>query len=175
MSNSIQKWFASTEMFRKLRGDLFLAWLKQSEGYFTKHGLVIPADCGGLERSAFQPGFDFDGLARLFMEPTADLPAQLVEGLHMIHEMGTPGRYDKMKAEVERAGLQLELGTKATALDTALFLLLRHPSGLQDLHAKLEMMRRRKFVYFQAEARPVPAFTEVRLAQKRELDRKSVV
>src|SRR5437764_1150044 len=108
MSNSIQKWFTSTEMFRKLRPDLFLAWLKQSEAYLTKHGLVTPADCSGLERSAFQPGFDYDGLVRMFMEPTADMPAELVEGLHMIHEMGTPGRYDKMRAEVERAGLQVE-------------------------------------------------------------------
>jgi hypothetical protein len=170
MSNSIQKWFSSTEMFRRLRPDLFLTWLKQSEGYFTKHGLIIPADCSGFERNAFQPGFDYDGLVRIFMERTADIPPELVEGLHMIHEMGAPGRYDKMKAEVQRAGLDLELGPRATSLDVALFLLLRHPRGLQDLHARIEVMRRRKFVYFLAESCPLPAFTEVKLAQQRELE-----
>src|SRR5437870_273622 len=104
MPNSIQKWFTSTEMFRKLRPDLFLAWLKQSEGYFTTRGLVLPADCTAFEPSAFGPRFDYDAVVRIFMEPRADMPPELVEGLHMVHEMGTPGRYDKMKAEVERAG-----------------------------------------------------------------------
>jgi hypothetical protein len=46
MPSLIQKRFTNLETFRKIRPDLLWAWLKQSEDYFKKRGLVIPsAEC----------------------------------------------------------------------------------------------------------------------------------
>jgi hypothetical protein len=171
MPNFIQKLFTNPETFRRIRPDLFWAWLKQSENYFTKRGVIIPADCSGFERDAFRGGFDYERLVRVFMEPTPDIPPALVEGLHMIHEMGTPKRYSKMLAELEKNGLRAELEKPMTPLDVALLLFLHDPKGLEDLHATLEVTKRRKYDYFQTDAYPIPRFEGPTLEQKRELER----
>src|SRR3954471_12096531 len=103
MPNLVQK-YTNPEVFRRFRPDLFLAWLKQWEGYFTKRGLTIPPNCGGLGRGRFNPGFHYDGRAGVFMEPTADLPPELVEGLHLVHEMGRPARVASMFEEAGKHG-----------------------------------------------------------------------
>src|SRR5262249_49672067 len=122
MPNFIQKRFTNPETFRRIRPDLLLAWLKRSESYLAKQGLILPADCSGFERNAFKPGFDFEKLVRVFMEPSPDMPAELVDSMHMIHEMGTTKRYDKMVAELDRNGLRSKLANGATPLDVALLL-----------------------------------------------------
>jgi hypothetical protein len=170
MPNFIQKRFTNPETFRKIRPDLLLAWLKRSEGYLARRGMILPADCGGFERNAFKPGFDYEKLVRVFMEPTPDMPADLVESLHMIHEMGTSRRYDKMVAELDKNGLRSELAKGATPLDVALLLLLHDPKALEDLHGKLEVMRPRKYDYFLTDRYPVPPFKEPGLEQRRELE-----
>src|SRR6476619_6726374 len=107
MPNCIQKRYSNPETFRRIRPDLLLAWLKGSGDYFRKRGLLIPADCGGFVRDAFNPGFDYDGLVRVFMEPTPDMPPELAEGLHLVHEMGRPARMDGMFEEAAKYGLDL--------------------------------------------------------------------
>ena len=42
MPSFIQKRFTNPETFRKIRPDLLWAWLKQSESYFEKRGLLLP-------------------------------------------------------------------------------------------------------------------------------------
>jgi hypothetical protein len=133
---------------------------------------VLPTDCSGFERSAFNRGFDYERLVRVFVEPTPDMPPELVEGLHMIHEMGTAKRYDKMLAELDKNGLRSEPGKRMTPLDAALLLYLRDPVGLQNLHATLEVTRRRKYEYFLTDAYPVPRFDGPTLEQQRELERR---
>lgn len=171
MPNFIQKRFTNPETFRRIRPDLLLAWLKQSESYFAKQGMVLPADCSGFERSAFRGGFDYERLVRVFMEPTADIPPSLVEGLHMIHEMGTPRRYSRLLAELDKNGLKSEIEKPMTPLDLALLLFLHDPKGLEDLHATLEVTMQRKYDYFQTDAYPIPQFEGPTLEQKRELER----
>src|SRR5580765_7894822 len=109
MSNSIQRWFSNPETFRGLRSDLFWAWLKQSEGYLVRRGLVLPGDHTKLARDAFNPGFDYDRLIQVFMEPTPDMPPELVEGLHLVHEMGRPSHVESMFEEARKYGLDLGL------------------------------------------------------------------
>lgn len=172
MSSLIQKRFTNPETFRKIRPDLLWAWLKQSEGYFNKRGLVLPASGESLGADAFSPRLDYDGLARVFMEPTADMPSELVEGLHMVHEMGRPARVDRMLQEACRSGLDLGLGEDATPADIAVKLLLLDPKALEDLCNCDVMTRRRSFEYFTTDAVPVPQFEGATLEQLRLLEEK---
>src|SRR5690242_19896212 len=133
MSNSIQRWFSNPETFRGLQSDLFWTWLKQSEGYLVRRGIVLPADHRALVRDAFNPGFDYDRLIQVFMEPTPDMPPELVEGLHLVYEMGRPANMNKMYDEAQKYGWDLGLGEMATPQDVALKLLLLDPRALADM------------------------------------------
>jgi hypothetical protein len=171
MPNFIQKRFTNPETFRKIRPDLLLAWLKQSEGYFTQRGLVLPPTGVPFNVSAFSPRLDYDALVRVFMEPTPDIPAELVDGLHLVHEMGRPKYVEDMLLEAQKNGFGLDLGPDATPTDVALGMWLRDPRGLEALHSKLEATRPRAFEYFLTDASPVPRFNGPTLEQQRELER----
>ncbi len=171
MPSYFQRRFTNEETFRNLRPDLFLGLLKQSEDFFVRHGLVLPADIQGLEGDAFKPGFDFDGLVRIFMEPSVDMPDHLIEGLHMVHEVASPRRYARMLREVEKHGLLAQLGPVRTPLDVAVFLWLHDPKGLEDLHGRMQVLRTRKYEYFLADVFPVPRFEHPTLHQRYELER----
>jgi hypothetical protein len=172
MSNSIQRWFSNPEIYRRLRPDLFWAWLKRSEDYFVKRGLMIPADCSGLVRDAFHPGFDYNRLVRIFMEPTPDMPPELVEGLHLVQEMGKPAHVDRMYDEARKYGWDLGLGDNATPEDVALKLLLLDPRALADMRNCGVIRRRRTFEYFSTDAVVLPAFRKPSLDQIRILEGK---
>jgi hypothetical protein len=172
MANFIQRRFTKPETFRKIRPDLLWAWLKQSESYFKSRGVVLPATGENLGADAFSPRLDYDGLVRVFLEPTADMPAELVDGLHLVHEMGRPARVESMFQEACRHGLSLGLGEDATAEDVAVKLLLLDPRVLENLRNCDVMTRRRSFEYFTTDAVPVPRFEGPTLEQIRTLEEK---
>jgi len=59
-------------------------------------------------RDAFNRGFDYERLVRVFIEPTADMPPELVEGLHLVHEMGRPAHVESMFEELGSTGWTLD-------------------------------------------------------------------
>jgi hypothetical protein len=172
MSSFIQKRFTNPETYRRIRPDLLWAWLKQWEVYFTKRGLVLPASGENLGSDAFSPRLDYDGLARVFMEPTADMPVELVDGLHLVHEMGRPARVDRMFDEARKSGLDLDLGEDASPEDVAVKLLLLDPRALENLRNCDVLTRRRSYEYFTTDAVPLPRFDGPTLEQIRELERR---
>lgn len=172
MPSLIQSRFTNPETFRKIRPDLLWALLKRSEGYLNKRGLMLPASGENLGADAFSPRLDYDALVRVFMEPTADIPVELVEGLHLVHEMGRPSRVEKMFQEACKSGLKLELGEDATPADVAVKLFLLDPKVLEDLCNCDVMARRRSFEYFTTDAVPVPRFEGPTLEQMRRLEEK---
>jgi hypothetical protein len=179
MPNFIQKQYTNPETFRRFRPDLLFALLKQSEGYFKKRGLLLPGTDEQLalpinpeSRCDTSTGFDYDALVRVFMEPTPDMPSELVEGLHLIHEVGRPGSLDNMLDEARTNGLELGLGDNATPEDVALKLLLMDRRLLENVHHCRELKRRRKFQYFTTDAAPIPRLHEPKLEQLRGLERR---
>jgi hypothetical protein len=182
MPNFVHRRFWRPETFRKIRPDLLLAWLKQSESYFTSRRMFLP---GSDEQLALpieaEPdgnggppisGIDYDGLTRVFMEPTPDMPPALVDGLHLIHEMGSSRRLDMMLEEARINGLELGLGDDATPEDVAVKLLLLDTRVLENLHHCQEVMRPRSFQYFTTDANPVPAVPFPTLETLRELEQR---
>src|SRR5436309_1421651 len=103
MPNFTHNKFTRSEMFRRIRPELLLAWLKQWESYFAKRGLILPNSAQlvlpmeaivgkpifGAEWNGLSPVNDYDALVRIFMEPTPDMPAELVDSVHLVWELGT--------------------------------------------------------------------------------------
>lgn len=172
MPNFIQKRFTNPETFRRIRPDLLWAWLKQSEGYFKKRGLAIPSGECGMQNAELGVRFDYEGLVRVFMEPTVDMPVELVDGLHLVHEMGRPARVESMFQEACKSGLNLGLDEDATPEDVAVKLLLLDPRVLENLRNCDVMTRRRSFEYFTTDALPLPRFDGPTLEQIRTLEEK---
>jgi hypothetical protein len=146
--------------------------LKQSEGFFAKHGLLLPANGQRLGVDAFSPRIDYERLAAMFYEPAPDMPPELIEGLQLVHEMARPRLVDAMIEGAKSSGLDLLLDDEATPEDIAVKLLLsdrRVLVGIQDRH---EIERRRKFQYFMTDAQPIPRFEGVRLEQQRAIERR---
>ncbi len=154
----IQKRFTNPETFRKIRPDLLWAWLKESESYFNKRGLVLPPSGESLGADAFSPRLDYDALVRVFMEPTADMPLELVEGLHLVHEMGRPHHLQRMLDEARKQGLNLVIEPNDTPADVAMRILLLDQRFLENLHTCDKVTRPRSFEYFLTDASPLPHF-----------------
>jgi hypothetical protein len=146
--------------------------LKRSEAYFTRRGLWLPVNGESLGADAFSARIDYDNLVKVFMEPTPDMPPELMDGLHLVHEMGRPRRMDDMLEEARVHGLDLGLGEEATAEDVAVKLLLLDPRLLENLHNCHEVTRPRGFQYFSTDASPVPAFPDPTLEQLRTLEQR---
>jgi hypothetical protein len=172
MSSLIQKRFTDRDTFLKIRPDLLWAFLKPYESYLNKRGLVLPVSGENLGVNAFSPRLDYDAVERVFMEPTADMPLELVEGLHLVHEMGRPARVERMFQEACKSGLDLGLGEEATPEDIAIKLLLVDRKVLEDLCNCEVVTRRRTFEYFTTDAVPVPRFDGPTLEQMRKLEEK---
>ena len=75
---------------------------------------MLPPTGVPFNESAFSARLDYDALVRVFMEPTPDIPAELVDGLHLVHEMGRARRVENMFAEARNIGLDLTLDDHAT-------------------------------------------------------------
>jgi hypothetical protein len=106
------------------------------------------------------------------MEPTEDMPAELSDALHLVHEMGSARRLDCMLAEARENDLDLDLPETATPLDVALKMWLLDPGMLENLHNSQDANRPRKFDYFSTDATPVPAFHGASLEQLRRIEQR---
>ena len=201
MPSLLQRRYSNYETFRRFEPGLLLTWLRRSEVYLAKRGVLLPrsreqgagsAEVGrGGESSVISGqlsvgsearphpfllpqergiGIDYEGLVRVFMEPTEDMPADLADGLHVVHEMGTPRRLDSMLREARENDLELGLPESATPLDVALKLWLMDPGMLENLLNSQDATRQRKFEYFSTNASPVPAFHGASLEQLRRVE-----
>jgi hypothetical protein len=122
--------------------------------------------------SAFGPRLDYDALARVFMEPTADMPAELVDGLHLVHEMGRARHVESMLEEARKNGLNLDLEPDATPEDVAVKMLLLDPCALQNQQNCNVIARPRTFEFFGADTLTAPRFDGPNLDQMRVLQRR---
>ena len=103
-------------------------------------------------------GVDYDGLARIFMEPTVDMPERLLDSVFLIHGMASPRGMEVLVDGAETHGLDLGLKEEVTPADVAVRMWLLNPQLLEQLHNSHELARPRSFQYFSTDADPVPHF-----------------
>src|SRR5882672_1047270 len=100
MPNLYPKKFANPETLRKIRRDLLIAWLNPAAAYLERRGFLLPAPESA--RSV-----DYDKLGSIFMEPTPDMPAALVDSIFLIHGMASPQGMEILSEAAETHGLEM--------------------------------------------------------------------
>jgi hypothetical protein len=105
MSNVFPGKFANSEMVGRVRSDVLLEWLLPMQEYLKRRGVRLT------------PKVDCVKLAEVLREPTPDMPAELLEGLHAFRGLDNEHGMDAVEAESKRRGLDLGLGEDATPLD----------------------------------------------------------
>ncbi len=79
--------FTNAGAFRAIRRELLIAWLRPWASYLERRGLTLPA----LES---ERSVDYDKLAGVFIDPTPDMPAELVDSVFLIHGMANSAGMD---------------------------------------------------------------------------------
>src|SRR4051794_34233059 len=142
MPNYIQNRFAKPETFQRLQPELLLDWLRPFEPYLAGRGVMLPP--------LVDPRMpvNYEAIARVFLEPTADMPPKLVEGMHLVRELGTSRHMEAMLEAAEAANVELELGPDVTPEDLALKLWMTDPGLLEEMSHHQQIERVRAFQYF---------------------------
>lgn len=153
--------FGSPDLLRGLKPELLLAWLAPARGYLAGRGFAWP--------SGPRAQMDYEGLSRLLLEPTPDIPASFVDSLCLVQGMACRAGMETILAHAEETGLDLRLGPDPTPADVAVSLWLEDPPRLECLHNRRQMLRPRQFLYFMASTRPLPDFAGPDAAQLAEL------
>ncbi|MGE0191987.1 MAG: hypothetical protein AB7T63_08075 [Planctomycetota bacterium] len=138
------KRFTRPGALRAIHPDHLRALLAEHEAYFSARGHELPP-------AGSANGFDYEGLARVFMTPDTDTPPALSNALYLIHEMSTPGRMDELMCVCEREGIRLNAGPEPTPADVAVQVWLHAPDLLDRLHAEHYLTRPRSFEYYQTD------------------------
>ena len=150
MPNLNLKRFTRPETLRKIRPESLLAWLETARAYFEQQGLELP------ERAEAR-GLDYERLSRILLEPSPQMPAELVDSLYLIHEMAHAAGMDAILEAARERRLDLNLGERPTPADVATQAWLADRRLVETLHHRQELRRARSFQYFSSEVEPLPA------------------
>lgn len=123
---------------------------------FAPHAPYFQAK--GVDLAVPSNGLDYEGLARVFMNPDADMPHDLVDALYFIHEMATPEAMDILLAEARERKVPITDSPDLTPADVSLQVWLEDRDLLERKHAEQQTLRHRSFEYFQTDVRPLPRF-----------------
>ena len=158
MSKVVAGKFADGEMVSRVRPDVLLEWLLPKRPYLEGRGVRLT------------PQIDCVKLAEVLREPTPDMPADLLEGLHAFRGLDDEQGMDAIAEECKRRGLDLGLGQDATALDVVVRAWTRDREVVEALHLRKSVRRGRSFQYYTTDANPVPEFAGPTAEQLRKIE-----
>jgi hypothetical protein len=161
--------FAHPEFLVQIRADLLLQWLWPAHEYLARRGLNLPAPPQAGDTAAGLRERDLEQLAHIFLDPSPDMPPELLDSLFLLHRMATPSGMDCLLATAEERGIVLETGPEPAPADVALVAWNHHRQLLEEVHTNHEISRPRAFQYFSTHADPVPEFAGPTADQLREL------
>lgn len=143
--------FSQPDQLKRIERSNLLKLLLPHKDFFAARGVMLPP-------VGQEDGLDYEGLAKVFMEPDTDTPDELAEALYMIHEMATPEGMEDLLTEAEHRGITLDGSPDATPADVAVRVWLRDRDLLERKHAEQYLTRPRSFEYYQTGVSPIPAF-----------------
>ncbi|PWU18785.1 MAG: hypothetical protein C5B50_08280 [Verrucomicrobia bacterium] len=190
--------FANPDFLIRIRKDLLLAWLDPVRDYLKRRGVALPEPlrCGEADGECEAAKIDYDKLAQIFLDPTPDMPAELLEALYIFREMDHDAAMDALYEEAARRGKKLGTeqnwyrddagngGAKAlphpaqrdgsddSALDTVVRAWLLDRNLVEAVHNRMEMSRPRSFQCFSTFVDPVPRFGGPEAEQLVEMERR---
>ncbi len=132
------KSFAQPDLLKSIQPDNLVRLLEPSRLFLEERGLVLPAGP--------DPVIDYLQLSGILAQPDEFMPPQLIEGLHVISQLGTDANFDQLSEIAQRNFI--EIGAEATAIDLAASLWLEAPEMLVIKEREIGAHRRRKFESF---------------------------
>jgi hypothetical protein len=150
--------FANPETLKRISSKYLLRFLEPSRSYLEKRGCRLPNED--------TKHLDYEKLVSVFLDPDKDIPADLADGLYLVHEMAT----DYAMAELLEAASAdlLEFGPEdPTPADVALQVLLKDRPLLERKHAEQFLIRPKSFYLSQgssAVVKDVPSCKDEQVA-----------
>src|SRR5512133_2450085 len=107
MANLLPGIFAQPEVLSQIRPDLLRAWLWPMRAYLQSRGLDLARlpDAAVPPRERALP--DYEQLSRIFLEPTPEMPLELLESLYLVGEMANASSMDLILARAEASAIAL--------------------------------------------------------------------
>lgn len=137
--------FTKQETLKSIQREDLLALLGRYKKYFTDRGVILESKPG--------EDLDYEGIARVLMDPDETTPPALVDDLFFVDEMATPEGLDALREEIAKLPptqrKKLELGPDPTPADVAVKFRLYAPGILEKKHAESALDSKRSFWYFQ--------------------------
>lgn len=155
--------FTQAATFRRMKPEFLCDWLRPSREYLAGRGFALPED------GAMEP-IDFEVLARIFMEPDAGMPRDLMKSASLIHEMSTEPAMQDLLAAIRHLQMELEIGDDPDPVDVAVQVWIRDPGILEEIHQMHQLDRPRGFVHFVTGRTTVPTIEEPTEEQRRSLE-----
>jgi hypothetical protein len=134
------KCFSHPDVLKQFQPEILIRLLETSRLFFEMKGFAIPAPEAG--------DLDYLALAGILAEPDEDMPADLVEALHLISELGTDEYFDDLLQLAAEA--DLEVTDEMTASDLAARIWLQDPQLLERRDREGLFDRRKSFDSFRA-------------------------
>lgn len=132
--------FSHPDVLKQFQPEILIRLLETSRLFFETKGLALPAG-NGRE-------IDYLSLAGILADPDEAMPADLVEALYQISELGTEENYDDLLQLAAEAGI--EVPEDPTAADLTARIWLQKPELLERQEREGIFGRRKTFESFRA-------------------------
>jgi hypothetical protein len=134
------KSFAQPDLLRTIEPANLLRILEPCRGFLESRGLSWPQ--GG------EASIDYESLSRILAQPDEWMPAQAIEGLHVISNLGTDANFDALLDIARRNFIDVDLDT--TAADLAARIWIEVPQALVVKERETGCQTRRRFEVLRA-------------------------
>ncbi|MBM3786190.1 MAG: hypothetical protein FJW30_17665 [Acidobacteria bacterium] len=138
MTRFSPKSFAQPDLLRTIQPGNLVRLLEPGRQFLEERGLVLP--------TGSDPVIDYEQLSEILIQPDEFMPSQLIEGLHVISQLGTEANFDQL-CEIAQRNF-IEVDAEATAIDLAACLWIEVPSMLVVKEREIGANRRRRFESF---------------------------
>lgn len=132
------RYFSQPDMLKQFRSEILLRILLTAKGFLTAKGLSIPASDNGE--------IDYELLAGILADPDEEMPGDLVDGLHLISELGSEACFDDLLQMANEADIAVD--EEVTPQDLAALIWLTKPRLLQQKAQESSFDRRKTFESF---------------------------
>jgi hypothetical protein len=133
------RYFSHPDMLRQFQPEILVRIVQTAGGFFAAKGFPIPAPGNAGE-------IDYQALASILADPDEEMPGDLVDGLHLISELGNEAYFDDLLQMAGEAGIPVD--DEVTPQDLAALIWLAQPRLLQQKDQESNFERRKTFESF---------------------------
>ena len=130
--------FPYPDVLKQFKPEILIRLLETSRLFFDMKGFAIPAPEAG--------DLDYESLARILADPDEEMPGELVDGLHLISELGNEACFDDLLQMAGEADIPVD--EEVTPQDLAALIWLTKPRLLQQKPQESSFERRKTFESF---------------------------